>query len=349
MLSNVTIARYRLIVVVACLALVLPGSPEVWAELPTDTLRGFFAEVNKILAEPEIEGPAERLIAVRKLVNDIFDFREAAELALGREWQGRTPAEQEEFVQLFADLFERSYVLRVASKASLNAGVRVRFSGESVDRDVATVRTALGSRDGGEILLDYRMIKRGERWMIRDIVIEGVSLVANYRAQFHRIIQGWSYPELVARMKAKTAEARRVPTVPAETASIDPAVRPPPRIEATLPVALSERPSGFGPHDTVEDTPAGVEPAPLPMGTTPVTATSYWVQVGAFRNPEAAGRLASRLPENLLLSHGPERLLRVRVGPFSDRAEALSKLLELRAKGYKPFIVEEREKLNGGR
>jgi phospholipid transport system substrate-binding protein len=339
------------VIVAACLALVLLGSPQVWAKLPTDTLRDFFAEVNKILAEPEINGQlTERLIAVRKLVNDVFDFREAAELALGREWQARTPAEQEEFVQLFADLFERSYVLRVASKASLNAGVRVRFFGESVDRDAATVRTALGSRDGGEILLDYRMIQRGERWMIRDVVIEGVSLVANYRAQFHRIIQGSSYPELVARMKARTAEARRVPTVPAETASLEPAVRPPPRIEATLPVALSERPSGFARHDTVEDTPAGVGPAPLPMDTTPVTATSYWVQVGAFRNPEAAGRLASRLPEqNLVLSHAPELLLRVRVGPFSDRAEALSKLLQLRAKGYKPFIVEEREKLTGGR
>ena len=286
----------------------------------------------------------ERLIAVRKLVNDVFDFREAAELGLGREWQARTPAEQEEFVELFADLFERSYVLRVASKASVNAGVRVRFLGESVDRDAATVRTALGSRDGGEILLDYRMIKRGERWMIRDVVIEGVSLVANYRAQFHRIIQGWSYPELVARMKARTAEARPVPAVPAETASLEPAVRPPPRIEATLPVALSERRSELGKHDTVEDTRGGVEPAAPPTGATPVTATSYWVQVGAFRHPDAVARLAGRLHEQtLVLSHGPERLLRVRVGPFSDRAEALSKLLELRTKGYKPFIAEERE------
>lgn len=346
-----TIARRCWIVVATCLALVLPGCPEAWAKLPTDTLRDVFAEVNNILAGPEIEGQlTERLIAVRKLVNDVFDFREAAELALGREWQARTPAEQEEFVQLFADLFERSYVLRVASKAGLNAGVRVRFFGESVDRDAATVQTALLGRDGGEILLDYEMIKRGERWKIRDVVFEGVSLVANYRAQFHRVIQGWSYPELVARMKAKTAEVRRVSTVPAETASIDPAMRQPPRIEDNLPAALSERRSEFGQHDTVEDTRAGVEPAPLPTGTTPVTAMSYWVQVGAFRNPDAAGRLARRLNgQNLVLSHGPELLLRVRLGPFSDRAEALSKLLELRAKGYKPLIVEEREKLTGGR
>lgn len=340
-----TIARHRLIVAAACLTVVLLGCPEVWADSPTDTLRDFFAQVNKILAAPEINGqPTERLIAVRTLVNDVFDFRAAAALALGREWQARTPAEQEEFVQLFADLLERSYVSRVASKASVNAGVRVRFLGESVDRDAGTVRTALVSRGGGEILLDYHMIKRGERWMIRDVVLEGVSLVANYRAQFHRVIQGSSYPELVAQMKAKTAEARRVSTVPAETASIEPAMRRPPRIEDNLPVALSQRRSKFGEHGTVEDTYAGAEPAPLPTGTTPVTAPSYWVQVGAFKNPDAAGRLASRLHEqNLVLSQGPELLLRVRVGPFSDQAEALSKLLELRAKGYKPFIAEERE------
>jgi len=327
------------------------GCPEVWAELPTDTLRDFFAEVNKILAEPEIKGqPTERLIAVRRLVNDVFDFRDAAELALGREWQARTPAEQEEFIRLFADLFELSYVSRVASKASVNAGVRVRFLDESVDPDAATVRTAIVSRGGGEILLDYHMIKRGERWMIRDVVFEGVGLVANYRAQFHKIIQGSSYPELVAQMKTKTAGARRVSMVPAETASIEPAMRRPPRTEDNLPVALSERRFEFGQHDTVEDTHAGVEPAPLPTGTTPVTATSYWVQVGAFRNPDAAARLVSRLHEqNLVLSHGPELRLRVRVGPFSDRAEALSKLLELRTKGYKPFIIEEREKLTAGR
>ena len=346
-----TIARHRLIVVAACLALVLLGCPGVWAELPTDTLRDFFAEVNKILAQPEIKGqPTEPLIAVRKLVNDAFDFREAAELALGREWQARTPAEQEEFVQLFADLFERSYVLRMASKASVNAGVGVRFLDESVDRDAATVRTAVGSRYGGEILLDYQMIKRGERWMIRDVVLEGVSLVANYRAQFHRVIQSSSYPELVAQMKTKTAEGRRVSTVSAETTSIEPAIRRSSLVEDNLSVALSQRRSEFGEHATLEDTHAGAEPAPLPTGTTPVTATSYWVQVGAFRNADAADRLASRLREqNLVLSHGPELLLRVRVGPLSDRAEALSKLVELRAMGYKPFIVEEREKLTGGR
>ncbi len=323
----------------------LLGCPEGWAESPTGTLRDFFAEVNKILAEPEMEGqPTERLIAVRKLVNDVFDFRDAAELALGREWQARTPAEQEEFVQLFADLFERSYVSRVASKASVNGGIRVRFLDESVDRDAATVQTAVVSRDGGEILLDYHMIKRGERWMVRDVVLEGVSLVANYRAQFQRVIQGSSYPELVAKMKATTAEARRVSTVPAETASTEPAIRRPPRIEDNLPVALSERRPEFGERDNVEDTHPGAEPAQLPTGTTPGIATSYWVQVGAFRNPDAAGRLASRLDEqNLVLSHSPELLLRVRVGPFSDRAEALSKLLELRAKGYKPFIAPEPE------
>jgi len=334
-----------LTVATACLALALLGGREVWAESPSDTLRNFFAEVNKILAQPMTESqPTERLSAVRTLVNGLFDFRDAAEVALGREWQARTPAEQEEFVRLFAGLLERSYVLQVASKASVNGGVSVRFLGESVDRDAATVRTAVVSRDGGEIRLDYHMLKRGERWLIRDVVFEGVSLVANYRAQFHRVIQGWSYPELVAKMKAKTGEARRESTTPAETAAIEPAVRRPVRSEDNLPVALSDRRSESGEHDAIDDARAGGERAPLQAATAPVTATSYWVQVGAFRNPDAAGRLARRLHEQgLVLSHGPELLLRVRVGPFPDRAEALSKLLELRAKGYKPFIAEERE------
>lgn len=344
-------ARLRSIVVAAGLAALLGGSPEVRAESPTDTLRGLFAEVNRILAEPQTDGePTGRLIAIHKLLNRAFDFREAARLALEREWQARTPAEQEEFVRLFAGLLERAYVFGVAARTGVNAGVSVRFLGESVDGDAATVRTALAGRRGGDILLDYPMLKRDERWLIRDVVLEGVSLVANYRAQFHRVIEGWSYPELVARLKARTGEAPGVSAVPAETASIEPAGGRPPRLEDTRPPAAGEGRSDSRQRVTVEGPRAGVEPRPSPTGPTAVAATAYWIQVGAFRDPDAAGRLARRLDdERLVLSPGPELLLRVRVGPFPARAGALSKLAELRAKGYNPFIVEEPGRPPAGR
>ena len=325
----------------ATAALVLVVCPGAWAGSSTDALHGFFTAANTVLLTPETAGqPMERLRAIRKLVNDAFDFRGAAEIALGREWHARTPAEQQEFVRLFADLVERAYVFRVAAQARLNDGVRIRYIGESVVEGVATVQTAAESKGGGEVRFDYRMIKRGERWLVRDVVIEGVSVVANYRAQFHRIIQGSSYPELVERMLAKASDAARVSTPAVEAAVSEPAMRRPPQIGDTPRAALSERSFEF-------------DARPSAMSAARAPALSYWVQVGAFRNADAAGRLAARLQdENVILFHGQGRpaagdrdvlLVRVRVGPFSDRADAVSKLRGLRAKGYKPFLFEGRE------
>ena len=87
------------------------------AGAPTDAMRDFFGAVNVTLSDPTTEEqPMERLRAIRRHVDDVFDFREASMLALGREWAARTPVEQNEFVALFADLLERSFVWRVAAR-----------------------------------------------------------------------------------------------------------------------------------------------------------------------------------------------------------------------------------------
>lgn len=324
-----------MIIPAVALALVLLAGPRAWAGPPSETLSELFAAANRVVLDPETaDHPVDRLRAIRKLVNDAFDFRGAAGLALGREWQARTPAEQREFVRLFTGLLERAYVYQVAAQASVSAGVRVRYLGESADRDVATVETAVESKNGGEIRLDYRMIRRGERWLVQDVVIEGVSLVANYRAQFHRVVQRSSYAKLVGRMRAKAGE---VPTV-SQAALSEPAGRSP-EVEAAPPAAPS-----------VERVKPAADPPVTRTGqatTTRATATSYWVQVGAFKDPDAARRLAASLrQENVTLSRGQRRapagpgLVHVRVGPFADRRQAIAKLRELQAGGYKPFIFE---------
>ncbi|MBI4256350.1 MAG: ABC transporter substrate-binding protein, partial [Candidatus Rokubacteria bacterium] len=138
----------------------------------------------------------------RRIANDIFDFSETAKRSLARHWQSRTPAEREEFVQLFGDLLERSYI----SKIELYGGEKIGYIGESMDGDLATVRTRIVTRHGSEIPIDYKMHHLGSRWLVYDVTIEGVSLVANYRTQFNKIIQTSSYAELVKRMKTKQEE-----------------------------------------------------------------------------------------------------------------------------------------------
>jgi phospholipid transport system substrate-binding protein len=182
--------------------IVLPAA----AGAPSDQLKSQIDRVLKTLDDPELkkEGRAkERRTAVRKIANDIFDFGETARRSLGRHWQPRTPAERDEFVQLFSDLLERSYI----SKVELYGGEKIQYLGDTIDEQAqAKVQTKLLTKSGSDIPIEYRMHKKGERWLVYDVIIEGVSLIANYRTQFNKIIQTSSYQELVKKMKSKQDE-----------------------------------------------------------------------------------------------------------------------------------------------
>lgn len=190
------------------LALALLVGAPAEAGTPTDALREVFTGVNKVLMGPMREDQlAERVLNVRALLNPILDFRNAATRALGEEWWTRTGAEQNEFIELFTDLLERSCVAQVASVAARSGGIRVDYLDEAIDGDVAMVWTTIVRRDGGEVLFDYAMVRHEEHWLVRDIFVEGVSLVANLRSQFRRILRDSSYPGLVIRMKVRAIEA----------------------------------------------------------------------------------------------------------------------------------------------
>jgi phospholipid transport system substrate-binding protein len=182
----------------------LTASPAA-AGAPSDQLKTQIDRVLKTLDDPELkkEGKApDRRAAVRKIANDIFDFGETARRSLGRHWQPRTPAERDEFVQLFADLLERSYISRV----ELYGGEKIQYLGDTIEGEQAKVQTKLLTKGGSEIPIEYRMLRKGDRWLVYDVIIEGVSLIANYRTQFNKIIQTASYQELVKKMKAKQDE-----------------------------------------------------------------------------------------------------------------------------------------------
>ena len=199
------IGNRRRVVAAVALVVSLVVVRDGWAGPPTDLLRSQIDRVVKTLDEPELkkEGKArERRAAVRKIAEDIFDFTETAKRSLGRHWQPRTPAERKEFVDLFANLLERSYL----SKIELYSGEKIAFLGDTIDGDQATVRTKILTKQGTEVPVDYKMYRQGDRWLVYDVVIEGVSLIANYRTQFNKIIQTSSYQELVRKMKTKQAE-----------------------------------------------------------------------------------------------------------------------------------------------
>jgi phospholipid transport system substrate-binding protein len=172
---------------------------------PTEQLRGSVDSVLKTLLDPEMKKEAktaERRRLIRAAAGEIFDFSEISRRSLAVHWQARTPAERQQFVALFGDLLEHTYI----SKIEGYSGEKILYVGETIDGNQAVVRTRIVGKQGTETPVDYRMLVDGGRWRAYDVSIEGVSLVANYRSQFNSIIQRSGYAELAAKLKAKQDE-----------------------------------------------------------------------------------------------------------------------------------------------
>ena len=191
----------------ALLFLVLVALPATCLASVTDDVKRVVDDVLRIVASKELKKPrneGKRRAELKKSIATIFDYTEMAKLSMGAQWRNRTPAEQKEFVRLFETLLENSY----AGKIEAYTNEKISYSRESVEGDHAEVKSKVVTARGEEISLDYRLKKEGSRWMVYDVVIEGVSLVANYRSQFNRIIQTQGYPELVKKLQLKSEEFR---------------------------------------------------------------------------------------------------------------------------------------------
>jgi len=202
------LVSYLGIVVLAGLVVWAPAPARAGA--PTDQLKASVEQIIKVLENPALRAEArsqERRAAIRKEAEGVFDFTETAKRALGRHWQGLAEKDRQEFTSLFTDLIERAYI----SKIERYSGERIAYAGEAMDGGLATVRTRFVTKQGTEVPVDYRMQQRGDRWLVYDVSVEGVSLINNYRTQFDKIIQTSSYAELVRKMKAAELSAPASP------------------------------------------------------------------------------------------------------------------------------------------
>ena len=202
------LGSYLGIVVLAGLVVWAPAPARAGA--PTDQLKASVEQIIKVLEDPALRADArsqERRAAIRKEAEGVFDFTETARRALGRHWQGLAEKDRQEFTSLFTDLIERAYI----SKIERYSGERIAYAGEAMEGGLATVRTRFVTKQGTEVPVDYRMQQRGDRWLVYDVSVEGVSLINNYRTQFDKIIQTSSYAELVRKMKAAELSAPASP------------------------------------------------------------------------------------------------------------------------------------------
>jgi phospholipid transport system substrate-binding protein len=150
----------------------------------------------------------ERQAKIRQAVLQRFSFDEMAQRALAQHWRTLTPPQRQEFVGLFTDLLEGSYITRVAKS---NPGPQsVRYVKEDINNDQAAVHTEIGNERDAPATVEYRLLHKNGDWKVYDIVIEGVSLVNNYRTQFNTIITKDSYAGLVKQMRLKRDQENAV-------------------------------------------------------------------------------------------------------------------------------------------
>ena len=190
-----------------CLMIMFSGS---WfraeAGSPMEKVRQATEDITLILDDyvKNPEGRKDECISKVMAIADVyFDWTEMSRRTLARYWKARTPEEQKEFSGLFRDLLKNAYIGRIESYS----GEKVIFEGETTDDKYAVVKSQIITpKQKTEVPVNYRLIKKENGWMVYDVVIEGVSLVNNYRSQFNSILQSSSYEELVKRIKDKIAE-----------------------------------------------------------------------------------------------------------------------------------------------
>jgi phospholipid transport system substrate-binding protein len=197
-----TILHYSITPILLCFILL---AVPAYADTPTQQVRQTVDKVLDILRNKELKRPEktkERRALIRRTISERFDFEEMAKRSLALHWKKRTPEERKEFVSLFTDLLERSYIKRIEGYED----EKILYVGEEIENEYSVVKSKIITKRKVEIPIEYRLLKKNGKWEVYDVVIEGVSLVSNYRTQFNKIIRTDSYEELVKRMKDKQEE-----------------------------------------------------------------------------------------------------------------------------------------------
>ncbi len=176
-----------------------------FAESPTEELRttieSIIAELKKKPASSQEK--EKRRATIRALVADRFDYEEMSRRSLARHWKNRTPEEQTAFVCVFAELLESSYIDRIESYTN----EQVIYNKEKIKGkgNYAVVSTTISTKKV-DIPIEYKVIQKGNKWWVYDVVIEGVSFISTYRSQYDSIIRKESFEALIDHMEKKVEE-----------------------------------------------------------------------------------------------------------------------------------------------
>ena len=192
-----------LLFIILFVALLVPVS-RVAASIPdpTEQLKPFIEKVIAILQDKELQEGAKCNLCQRVIdvARERFDFQEMSKRVLGKHWKQISSEQQADFEELFTRLLEHAYI----GKIEEYAGQEVEYKKQRIRGKRAEVQTVLVDA-GKSIPVSYIMLLRQDQWMAYDVVVEGVSLVRNYKEQFDQIIRADGYEHLVREIEKKIA------------------------------------------------------------------------------------------------------------------------------------------------
>ena len=215
-----TLSQKSVFFVVALFSLALLCPSAGSAGIITDDLKTAVDKVLGIMQNPAYGAP-DKKEARQKLINTEiagkFDWEEMSRRALGVHWRDFTPPQQKEFVAIFSEFLERTYISKVdlflKEEKSFSAN-NIVYTKETIEEQYALVDSKVALKEE-EIPLSYKLINKGGKWVVYDMTLEGVGIVANYRTQFSELLANGSYEKLIEKLKSKQGEGDIIEKAPA--------------------------------------------------------------------------------------------------------------------------------------
>ena len=173
---------------------------------PQAAVQGSVDTILSILRDDSLDHAGKRE-KMRGTINERFDFRAMSQRTLATNWKKLSDEEKQKFTDLFSRLIENSYV----GKLEAYTDEKVEYPGEKVKGKKATVNTLIIT-SSTEIPVNYKLYRKGSDWLVYDVIIEGVSLISNYRSTYQEIYKKDGFDGLMARMQDKINELEFEPT-----------------------------------------------------------------------------------------------------------------------------------------
>jgi len=196
--------RFVGLIIIFCFLMMIPL--QGYAATPKETVETGVNNVIKTLGEPAFKAkPKDQQISiVGAEIDSIFDFKELSRRTLGKQWKKMSAEQQTEFVQLFRELLQGVYADRLLAYSDQ----KVIFDKEiMLKKGRAEVQSYLQTSDGKKVPLFYRLTDKSGSWKVYDVIIEGVSMVKNYRTQFRKIISKDSPDKLLEVLRKKVNQS----------------------------------------------------------------------------------------------------------------------------------------------